>query len=86
MYLFLATLPCDVLSAYLTFCDYVVYARYLGASPALNASALQDQQVAGALMWVYITFAYLLPAVVITMQILSPRGRRDPEHAWTAMR
>ena len=38
---------------------------------------------AGALMWVFITFVYLLPAVVITMQILSPSGRRDPEHAST---
>jgi cytochrome c oxidase assembly factor CtaG len=83
VYLFLATLPCDVLSAYLTFCDYVVYAPYLGTSPALNASALQDQQVAGALMWVCITFVYLLPAVVITIQMLSPGGRRDPEHTST---
>jgi cytochrome c oxidase assembly factor CtaG len=81
VYLFLATLPCDVLSAYLTFCDDVVYAPYLGASPASNASALQDQQVAGALMWVFITFAYLFPAIVVTMQMLSPRGRREPEHA-----
>jgi hypothetical protein len=24
---------------------------------------------------------YLLPAVVVTMQILSPRCRLDPEHA-----
>ena len=81
VYLFIATLPCDVLSAYLAFCDDVVYAPYRGASQASYASALQDQQVAGALMWVFITFAYLLPAVVITLQILSPRGRRDPEHA-----
>ena len=81
VYLFLATLPCDVLSAYLTFCDDVVYAPYLGASPASNASALQDQQAAGALMWVFITFVYLLPAIVIAMQMLSPRGQRDPEHA-----
>jgi cytochrome c oxidase assembly factor CtaG len=81
VYLFLATLPCDVLSAYLTFCDDVVYAPYRGASSALHASALQDQQAAGALMWVFITFVYLVPAVVITVQILSPRGRRDPEHA-----
>jgi cytochrome c oxidase assembly factor CtaG len=74
VYLFLATLPCDVLSAYLTFCDYVVYAPYLSASPALYASALDDQQSAGALMWVVITFVYLFPAVVITMQMLSPRS------------
>ena len=72
VYLFLATLPCDALSAYLTFCDYVVYAPYLSASPALYASALDDQQSAGALMWVVITFVYLFPAVVITMQMLSP--------------
>jgi cytochrome c oxidase assembly factor CtaG len=70
-----------VLSAYLTFCDDVVYMPYLGSSPASHASALQDQQAAGALMWVGITFVYLLPAVVITVQILSPRGRHDPEHA-----
>ena len=81
MYLFLATLPCDVLSAYLTFCDDVVYAPYLRCITSSNAFALQDQQVAGALMWVFITFAYLLPAIVVTMQMLSPRGRRDPEHA-----
>jgi putative membrane protein len=74
VYLFLATLPCDVLSAYLTFCDYVVYAPYLSASPALYASALEDQQFAGALMWVFITFVYLFPAVVITMQLLSPES------------
>ena len=86
VYLFLATLPCDVLSAYLTFCDDVLYAPYLGASTASNASALQDQQVAGALMWVFITFVYLFPAVVITMQILSPRGRHDPRVISTSER
>jgi len=86
VYLFLATLPCDVLSAYLTFCDDVVYAPYLSASAALTASALQDQQVAGALMWVFITFAYLVPAVVITMQILSPGGRHDPRVMSTSER
>jgi len=75
VYLFLATLPCDALSAYLTFCDDVVYASYRSASEALNASALEDQQVAGALMWVFITFVYLVPAVVITIQMLSPGDR-----------
>jgi len=81
LYLFLATLPCDVLSAYLTFCDHVVYASYLGASEALNTAALEDQQFAGALMWVSITFVYLIPAVVITMQILSPSRQCDPGSA-----
>jgi len=29
LYLFLATLPCDILSAFLAFCDRVVYTVYL---------------------------------------------------------
>ena len=82
VYLFLATLPCDALSAYLTFCDDVVYASYLDGPHALETTALQDQQFAGALMWVAITFIYMVPAVAVTLQILSPwaGGSRDPHH------
>jgi cytochrome c oxidase assembly factor CtaG len=72
LYLFLATLPCDILSAFLTFCDRVVYPSYVSAARVFNISPLQDQECAGALMWVCVTFAYLIPAVVITMQILGP--------------
>jgi putative membrane protein len=72
LYLFLATLPCDILSAFLTFCGRVVYPSYVSAARIVNLSPLQDQECAGALMWVCVTFAYLIPAVVITMQNLSP--------------
>jgi putative membrane protein len=75
LYLFLATLPCDALSAFLTFCDRVVYPHYLSAHQAFSTSALADQERAGALMWVCITFAYLVPAAVVTIQMLSPRER-----------
>jgi putative membrane protein len=72
LYLFLAALPCDILSAFLVFCNRLLYPCYLSKPPLFNLSPLQDQQCAGALMWVWVTFAYLIPAVVITMQILSP--------------
>ncbi len=74
LYLFLATLPCDALSAFLAFCDRVVYSHYLTAPRLFSISPLQDQQCAGALMWVCATFVYLIPAVVVTIQILSPPG------------
>src|ERR1035438_559470 len=74
LYLFLATIPCDVLSAFLTFCGHVVYPTYSSSPQLLNNSALRDQELAGAMMWVWVTFAYLIPAVVITMQIRSPEG------------
>jgi putative membrane protein len=71
LYLFLATLPCDILSAFLAFYGRVVYPNYHVAVVMFSLSPLQDQQCAGALMWVWVTYAYLIPAVIITVQILS---------------
>jgi putative membrane protein len=63
VYLFLATLPCDALSAFFVFCGRVVYRPYL--------SALDDQELAGAVMWVAVTFFYLIPALVLAARQLS---------------
>jgi putative membrane protein len=71
LYLFLATLPCDILSAYLTFCDRVVYPAYLNTPRPFGISTLADQQCAGALMWSCITILYLLPAAILTVQLLT---------------
>ena len=74
VYLFLATLPCDALSAFLTFCGRVVYPSYLSMQQPLHLSALEDQEWAGTIMWVWVTFAYLVPAITITMRLLSPQA------------
>ena len=74
LYLFLATVPCDILSAFLAFCGRVLYPHYLSSNQTFSLSALQDQECAGALMWVTVTFAYLIPAVLITAKILSTDG------------
>ena len=81
LYLFLATLPCDALSAFLTFCDHVVYRPYLSAHGSFHLDPLQDQALAGSLMWVTVTFAYLIPAVAVMIQILSgpPRHTSNAE-------
>src|SRR5271163_50323 len=72
LYLFAATLPCDALSGFLTFCDRVVYPSYISAPRAFGLSPLEDQQFAAALMWVAVTFIFLVPAVLVTLKILSP--------------
>lgn len=77
LYLFLATLPCDALSAYLAFCDRVVYPEYLSVPRQFGMTALQDQECAGALMWVFVTFAYLLPAVFFTTNLLWRPGAEE---------
>jgi cytochrome c oxidase assembly factor CtaG len=75
LYLFLATLPCDALSAFLTFCGRVVYPHYLSMRQPFDISPLGDQECAGALMWVWVTFVYLAPAIAVTFQTLSPQRR-----------
>jgi putative membrane protein len=77
LYLFLATLPCDILSAYLTFCDRVVYPVYLNTPRRFALSPLADQQCAGALMWTCITIVYLVPAVILTTRLLAVRDFRQ---------
>jgi putative membrane protein len=72
LYLFAATLPCDALSAFLVFCDRLVYPQHAAAHASI-VSALADQQTAGAIMWMSVTLLYLVPAVVVTMHALSPK-------------
>jgi cytochrome c oxidase assembly factor CtaG len=76
LYLFSATLPCDALSAFLVFCDRVVYRQYLGEHGHFGMSALADQEAAGAFMWVSITFLYVVPAIAMTVRALSPARQR----------
>jgi cytochrome c oxidase assembly factor CtaG len=72
LYLFFATMPCDALSAFLAFSGRLVYPHYLSVARPLGMTALQDQELAGALMWTVVTFAYLAPAAVLTVRLLSP--------------
>jgi cytochrome c oxidase assembly factor CtaG len=72
LYLFLATLPCDVLSGFLVFCDRVVYPVFLSSPRSFGLSALEDQQCAGALMWTCVTVVYLIAATVFAARLLSP--------------
>src|SRR5258705_3580317 len=72
LYLLAPTLPCDALSAFLVFCDRVVYPSYLTAPRLVDMSPLRDQECAGALMWVTVTLIYIVPAVAITLELLSP--------------
>jgi putative membrane protein len=70
LYLLLATLPCDALSAFLAFCGRPVYAAALSAAPP--EQLLADQERAGALMWVWVTLVYLVPAVWQVLRLLGP--------------
>lgn len=77
LYLFLATLPCDILSGFLVFCDRVVYPVYFSSPRPLGFSALEDQQCAGALMWTCVTIIYLIAGTIFTARLLAPESSRQ---------
>jgi putative membrane protein len=75
LYLFFASLPCDVLSAFLVFSDRVAYPVYFSMPRHFGLSVLEDQQFAAALMWTCVTVVYLVPAAIVSTRLLSPRSR-----------
>ena len=79
LYLLAATLPCDALSGFLSFCDRVVYPSYFSAPTVFGLSPLEDQECAAALMWVAVTIIFLVPAVLVTLKILSPGNSHLPD-------
>src|SRR6266852_1147968 len=90
LYLFLATLPCDILSGFLVFSERVAYPVYLSMPWHFGFYAMEDQQCAAALMWTCVTLVYLMPAAILSTRLLSPRSfdrgdlaqsaaRRDPQ-------
>jgi cytochrome c oxidase assembly factor CtaG len=74
LYLFFATLPCDILSAFLVFSDRVVYPIYFSSSHQFGFSPLVDQQCAAALMWTCVTVVYFVAGAILTMRLLAPNG------------
>ena len=85
LYLFLATLPCDIIAGLLVFGDRVVYAHYFSSSQPFGLSALADQQCAGALMWTCVTVVYLVAGAILTTHLLSPRssfGEESVQSEW----
>jgi putative membrane protein len=77
LYLFLATLPCDILSAFLVFSDRVAYPVYFSTPRLYGFSVLEDQQCAAALMWTCITIIYIVPAAIISAKLLGPRASHE---------
>lgn len=75
-YLVLADLVNTAVAASLCFSGRLLYPSY-GAVPRLfGLSALNDQVAAGAFMWVMGSTVFLIPAMGITVLLLSPRRQR----------
>ncbi|KAA6457167.1 cytochrome c oxidase assembly protein [Acidobacteria bacterium AB60] len=79
-YLLTADLLNTILSATLAFSGKVLYPAYAAAPRISGLSPLKDQVAAGAEMWVLNSIVFLIPAVGITLRLLTPKALR-PENA-----
>lgn len=76
-YLLGADILNTILSATLAFSGRVLYPSYAAAERITSLTPLKDQVAAGAEMWVLNSIVMLAPAVVVTMQLLTPRALRS---------
>ena len=74
VYLFGAALQGTLLGAALTLASRPLYTAHLGTTTAWGLTPLEDQQLAGLLMWVPAGFVYLAALVPPVMRALSERG------------
>ncbi len=77
LYLFTTSLHTTVLGALLTFSSRLWYPLYASSTAAVGTTPLEDQQLAGLIMWVPANLAYLVAALVIVSGWLETEpGRR----------
>jgi cytochrome c oxidase assembly factor CtaG len=78
VYLALSDIVMTLLSGFLTFCDRPVYPYYIAHPNPFGLPILEDQILGAVIMWVLGSFAFLVPAMIITVRLLSPN--RNPAH------
>jgi putative membrane protein len=76
-YLLAADIGNTALAAVLTFADRVLYPIYQAPPRGTELTALGDQVLAGVVMWVPMSLAYLVPAAVLTVRLLAPNRQPD---------
>ena len=73
LYLASADIVNTALSAFLAFCDRPVYSYYLRQPNPFQISPMTDQIVGAVIMWVIGSLVFLVPVVLIAVNLLQPQ-------------
>lgn len=76
LYLVSADVVNTALSAFLSFCNRVVYPYYSTHSNPFGIDPLSDQILGAVIMWVFGSTAFLIPAATIAFTLLQPTHNR----------
>jgi len=77
LFLLSADLVNTLLSAFLAFCGRPVYAFYVEHPNPYQIAPLQDQVLGAVIMWVFGSLVFVIPAVAITVRLLSGTNREQ---------
>jgi putative membrane protein len=67
----------SLLGALITLAPYPLYAWYFGRTEIWGLSALEDQQLAGLLMWVPMGIVYLGACLLLASRLVAVEGQQD---------
>jgi cytochrome c oxidase assembly factor CtaG len=79
LYLFTTSVHTSLLGALLAFSSKLWYPLYASSTTPWGLTPLEDQQLAGLIMWVPAGLTYLIGALVITASWLGESGRRTQQ-------
>jgi cytochrome c oxidase assembly factor CtaG len=74
LYLFAAALQSTALGAFLTFAQHPWYRAHARSALAWGLTALEDQQLAGLIMWIPSGLVYLVAVAAVLVPALRERG------------
>jgi len=77
LYLLSADIVNTALSAFLAFCNRPIYQFYVSAGNPFHISAMADQVAGGVIMWVLNSIVFLVPAMLLTVQLAGSGPRRS---------
>jgi cytochrome c oxidase assembly factor CtaG len=87
LYLFAAGLQCTILGAAITFARHPWYVGHFGTTAAWGLTPLEDQQLAGLIMWIPASLAYLVALVPVVLPALrTPPVLAEPTIAGVSAR
>jgi putative membrane protein len=84
LYLLSADIVNTALSAFLAFCNRPIYRFYFAGPNPFHISPLADQVTAGVIMWVLNSTVFLVPAMLLTVQLAGFGPKRPRKSARVA--
>jgi len=80
IYLFVQTIPGQIVGALITYSDDILYPTYRDGGQVFGLSALSDQQIGGLIMWIGTSTIYLAAVAIVFFRWANREDRAQQKH------